>query len=256
MVLGEEVIETFQDCISDEERRQRWMVYVVNGLIWLVVAIFVIASFGMVLLFVLAARLFEWLLSEYNVRKLQSYGCTISDRQFPTVQKAANTVCQRFGVENNYRIILLPSGELNALAISFAKKKVIVILSEMMEAVIENQDQLQGLLAHELCHLVLDHTWGAYFSLYRPMRFRAARELTCDNAALVAAGNLDATKSLLKKLCVGRKLFKLVDEAALIQESQQIYKGFTGWLLKNYLSHPPAGARIKNVVTFYGEIKD
>lgn len=256
MKLGEGVVESFQDCISNEERKQRFSVYLINGLVWLVIGIFVVATLGIAILFVVFARLIEWLFSEYNVRKLQSYGCTVSAKQFPTVQKAANAVCERFGVENNYRIILLPSGELNALAISFAKKKVVVILSEMMEAVIENQDQLQALLAHELCHLVLDHTWTAKFILIRPMRYRAARELTCDNAALIGAGNLDATKALLRKLCVGRKLYKLVDEAALVQEAQQIYRGFTGWLLRNYLSHPPAGARLKNVTEFYEEIAE
>ena len=111
-------------------------------------------------------------------------------------------------------------------------------------------------MAHELCHTVLDHGWRNTFEIYKPMRYRAAREFTCDNAGLVAAESLDATTALLKKLCVGRKLFKLVDDAALIEESRQIYRGFTGWLLKQYLSHPPAGARIKNVQQFYEEIRD
>ena len=256
MSFAADIVHSFHDCISDEERKQRTSVLLINLLLWFFILIFTVATLGMALLFYLLAKFLEWVFAEYNVRRLQAYGCTISERQFPTVYRAANKVCERFGVENHYRIILLPSGELNAFAIKFARKKVVVILSEMMEAVIETPDQLQALLAHELCHTVLDHGWRNTFEIYKPMRYCAAREFTCDNAGLVAAESLDATSALLKKLCVGRKLFKLVDESALIDESGQIYRGFTGWLLKQYLSHPPAGARIKNVQQFYEEIRD
>ena len=256
MTFAADIVHSFHDCISDEERKQRTSVLLINLLLWFLILIFTVFTFGTILIFYLFAKLLEWLFSEYNVRRLQAYGCTISDRQFPTVFRAANKVCERFGVENQYRIILIPSGELNAFAIKFAKKKVVVILSEMLEAVIETPDQLQALLAHELCHTVLDHGWRNTFEIYKPMRYRAARELTCDNAGLIAAESLEATTALLKKLCVGRKLFKLVDDAALIDESRQIYRGFTGWLLKQYLSHPPAGARIKNLREFYEEIRD
>ena len=256
MSFAEDIVYSFHDCISDEERKQRTSVLLINLLLWFFILIFTVATFGMIFLFYLFAKLLEWVFAEYHVRRLQAYGCTISERQFPTVYRAANKVCERFGIENHYRIILLPSGELNAFAIKFARKKVVVILSEMMEAVIETPDQLHALLAHELCHTVLDHGWRNTFEIYKPMRYRAAREFTCDNAGLVAAESLDATTALLKKLCVGRKLFKLVDESALIDESRQIYRGITGWLLKQYLSHPPAGARIKNVQAFYEEISD
>ncbi len=256
MSFAGEIVRTFHDCISDEERKQRTSVLLVNVLLWFFILILAIASMGVILLGYLFAKLFERVFAEYNVRRLQAYGCTVSERQFPTVHRAANKVCERFGVENHYRIILIPSGELNAFAIKFARKKVVVILSEMLEAVIETPDQLQALLAHELCHTVLDHGWRNTFEIYKPMQYRAAREFTCDNAGLVAAENLEATTTLLKKLCVGRRLFKLVDDAALIDESRQIYCGFTGWLLKQYLSHPPAGARIKNVQAFYEEIRD
>lgn len=255
-VFAEEQVDTFHDCVSDDELKQRLSVTIINSLIWLVLALSVVATLGGLLLVALFGKLIQWLFSEYNVRRIQAYGCSVSERQFPTVQRAADDVCERFGIENHYRIIVVPSGELNAFAIKFAKKKVVVILSELLEAVIETPDELRALLAHELCHTVLDHGWRNTFEIYKPMRYAAARELTCDNAGLVASGNLDATRSLLKKLCVGRRLSKLVNEPALIAESQQIYRGFTGWLLRQYLSHPPAGARIKNVQEFYAELAE
>ena len=255
-LFAEDQVESFADCVSDEERKQRLSVLLVNTLIWIVLIIAVVATLGTVLIFALMGKVVQILLAEYNVRRLQAFGCTVSERQFPTVLRAANDVCDRFGIDNRYRIILIPSGELNAFAIKFAKKKVVVILSELLEAVIESPDELRALLAHELCHTVLDHGWRHTFEIYKPMRYVAGRELTCDNAGLVASGNLEATKSLLKKLCVGKRLSKLVNETSLIMESEQIYRGLTGWLLRQYLSHPPAGARIKNIETFYEELTE
>ena len=249
-----EQVTSFHDCVSKEERKQRRSVLLVNLLIWCVLVILVAATFGVILIFAVVGKALEWLLAEYNVRRLQAYGCTVSDRQFPTVHRAVEEVCERFGLQNHYRVILIPSGELNAFAIKFAKKKVVVILSELLEAVIETPDQLRALLGHELCHTVLDHGWRNTFEIYKPMRYRSARELTCDNAGLVAAGGVEATKSLIKKLCVGKKLFKLIDEPELIIEAQDIYRGLTGWLLRQYLSHPPAGARLKNLDQFHAEL--
>lgn len=255
-LFAEDEVATFGDCVSDEERKQRFSVILVNTLIWIVLVLVVAMTLGTALIFAMVGKLVQMLLAEYNVRRLQAFGCTVSERQFPTVLRAADDVCERFGIENRYRIILIPSGELNAFAIMFARKKVVVILSELLEAVIENPDELRALLAHELCHTVLDHGWRHTFEIYKPMRYVAARELTCDNAGLVASGNLEATKSLLKKLCVGKRLSKLVNESALIAESEQIYRGLTGWLLRQYLSHPPAGARIKNVQEFYEDLME
>lgn len=249
-------VTSIHDCVSKEERKQRMSVLLINLLIWCVLVILIVATMGGILILVLVGKVIETLFAEYNVRRLQAYGCTVSDRQFPTVHRAVGEVCERFGLKNQYRVILIPSGELNAFAIKFAKKKVVVILSELLEAVIETPDQLRALLGHELCHTVLDHGWRNTFEIYKPMRYRSARELTCDNAGLVASGDLDATKSLLKKLCVGKRLFKLIDEPALMNEAQDIYRGLTGWLLRQYLSHPPAGARLKNLEQFHADLSN
>ena len=112
-----EQVTSFHDCVSKEERKQRLSVLLVNLLIWCVLVILVAATFGVILIFAVVGKALEWLLAEYNVRRLQAYGCTVSDRQFPTVHRAVEEVCERFGLQNHYRVILIPSGELNAFAI-------------------------------------------------------------------------------------------------------------------------------------------
>jgi Zn-dependent protease with chaperone function len=240
----------FQQCVSDEEKRGRASVTVVNVLVWLILLGFVIASMGAALLFILPGMLINYLMAEYNVRKLEAIGATVTPQQFATVHAAASAVCRRFNVAEMPRIVVINSGESNAMALKFARKRVVLILSELLDGIIENPEQLRFLIAHEMCHGALDHGARGVFEIYKPARYRQARELTCDNAGLIAAGDLAQSKTMLMKLCAGRRLFPALSESVLIAESQRIYSGFVGWLLRQYLTHPPVGARLQNLASF------
>lgn len=241
---------SFADCVSPEERSQRLTVTITNILVWLVLAILAVSSFGVVLVLAVLGWLVNALLSEYNVRKLQAVGATVSAAQLPMVAEAVETVCQQFNIPNTYRVIVIPSGEANAFALKLARKRVVVILSELLAGIIDKPEQLRALIAHEICHCALDHGWRGVFERYKPAKYKAGRELTCDNAGLVAADSVQATKLLIRKLCVGRHLYKLLSEEALILESRTIYSGISGWLIKRHLTHPPAGARLENIDRF------
>jgi Zn-dependent protease with chaperone function len=194
------------------------------------------------------------ILSEYNVRKIQALGVTVSPRQFPKVAEALADVCQRFGLANPPRVIILGSGETNAFAVTFARKRVVLILSELLEAVLDDPRELRAVLGHEVGHTVLDHGRRGVFEMYKPARYKAARELTCDNVGLVAAGDVEGAKTVLKKLCVGKRLFSGLSEDALIDEANTIYSGLVGWFVRRHLAYPPAGTRLKNIEQFAQEL--
>ena len=54
----------------------------------------------------------------------------------------------------------------------------------------------------------------------------------------------------IRRLCVGNRLSERLDELELKKEALSIYSGFSGWLLRRKLSHPPAGTRITNIDGF------
>ena len=265
--MSVEQITSFAQCVSREERKLRFFVTLTNLVIW-----GIIGSIGIGLLYgftqdpaaltgvlvylvlFMGPWLVSYLLAEYNVRKLWALGASVSDRQFPAVREAANAVQQRFQMKEDVRIIILSSGEANAFAIKFARKRVVVIFTELLEGIIDNPEELRALLAHEMCHVVLDHGWRGTFELRKPKPYQAARELTCDNAGYVAAGDVEATKTMLRKLCAGYKLHRLLSDETLAEEAVHIYSGFAGWLIRRYLSHPPFGKRIQNVHDFATEV--
>ncbi len=243
-------IRRFEDCVSTEERRQRGSVTALNVILWIALCIAVALTFGGLLLAWGFGWLLNWLLSEYNVRKLQALGVTVSSEQFPTVFQAARQVCEQFGVRHDLRIIVLEVSSTNALAVKFARKRVVVLFTELLEGMLDKPAELRAILGHELCHQAVDFGPRGWFELYKPARYKAARELTCDNAGCAAAGDLAAAKTAIKKLCVGKYLHGQLSEGALVLESKYIYSGFVGWLLRQYLTHPPVGARLANLEAF------
>ena len=242
------------DCISREERKLRLSTMLVNVLIMIFLTVFVIASLGVMLIPVALIAILNWILSEYNVRTLQAYGTEATDRQLPEIMRELEAVCEQFDIHEIPKVIVLNAREINAFAIKFARKKVIVLLSETLEGILDKPQQLRFILGHEMGHMVLDHGTRGWFEIYKSAQYKAARELTCDNCGCAAAGNAASAKAVLKRLGVGNALHARLDERDLIEEANYIYSGLTGWLLKKYLTYPPLGRRIANINAFSSSV--
>lgn len=243
-------VRRVNECISREERKKRFGSALMNGLVWFFLVVLILATWGILLVLYGIGWVINHLLAEYQVRKLQALGTAATEKQFPEVVDALREVCDQFGVEECPKVIILNMSETNAFAIRFARKKVIVLLSEMLEGVLERPAELRFILGHELAHIVLDHGARGRFEVYKSAGYKAAREMTCDNCGCAAAGNLEAAKTALKRLGVGNALCARLDEQTLAAEADHLYSGLTGWLLKQYLTYPPLGKRLGNIAEF------
>lgn len=245
-----QAINTVNDLLSVEERKKRLSVAIVNCIVWFALLLLGLFIWPILIVYGLV-WLINWMLSEYNIRKIQALGTTVSENQFPEIYSALQSICMSLNIKKQPKIIIIGESQVNAFALRFARKKIIVILSKTLEGISENTDEVKFFIGHEVCHLILDHGARGIFEIYKPMSYRSARELTCDNCGAYFANNLENAKTSLKRLCVGNLLVHKLNEEYLINESKYIYSGFTGWLLKNYLSHPPIGKRIQNINSFF-----
>jgi Zn-dependent protease with chaperone function len=243
-------ILSISDCISKEEIRRRGLAIFINLAVWLLLTLFVLSSYGLILVVYFAIVVFNKLLSEFDVRKLRAIGVTISDDQMANVYSLLTEVCSQFQVEKIPTLIVVNQSETNAFAVRYADKHVIVLCSQLLESSMANSGEIKFILGHELAHLVLSRTFRNRFELFKLPSYRAAREMTCDSAGVAASGDIVASIEALRKLTVGHTLSRFIDTAALQTEAQQLYSGATGWLLKKYLSYPPIGKRIEHAVEF------
>jgi Zn-dependent protease with chaperone function len=246
-----ERITEIKQCISAEEKAKRSGIVFQNVVIWIFLAVITILLWGIPLVLALITWLGNWLLSEYNVRKLQAMGTAVTEDQFPEVSQALNEICEKFNIKKLPKVIIVQYSDINAMALKFARKKVIVLFSKTLEGVIDKPAELKFLLGHEIAHMILDHGTRGTFELYKNSAYKAARELTCDNCGLACSGDLEASKNAIKRLNVGNKLFDRLSDEYLIAEAQYIYSGLTGWLLKKHLTYPPFGKRLLSINGFF-----
>lgn len=237
-------------CISAEERKKRLGTAFVSVLMWFLGLLFVVGTFGVGLVMYGIGWISNWLLAEYNVRKLQAIGTEATEGSFPEIVQALDACCEQFGVAERPKVIVINDASVNAFAIRFAKKRVIVLLSEALEGVLDRPADLRFLLGHELGHHLLDFGPRRFLEVFKSAGFRAARELTCDNCGTATAGGAAPAVSVLKRLGVGHALHTRLDEAELEAEARYLESGLTGWLLRQYLTYPPLGRRIANVKAF------
>ncbi len=244
-------VNTASACVSPEEKKKRFGVYAINALIWTFLALLIVGTMGAILIFYGVGWLLNRMLAEYHVRKLQAAGVTATPRQFPEVAAALRAVCDHFGIADPPRTIILNSGDMNAFALKFARKRVLVLLTPFLEGSLGSPAELRFILGHELGHTMLDHGFRGVFEIYKPASYRAARELTCDACGCAAAGDPTSAKTALKRIVAGNELHPRLDEAELAGQAEAIYAGLTGWLLKQYLTYPPIGKRLTSISRFF-----
>jgi Zn-dependent protease with chaperone function len=250
-------IRSFSDCISEMEKKNRTSVYLVSIVIWGLLALTLFGAFmggAEPLIFYAAIGGIGWLVNvitaEYQARMIRAIGARVTEDQFPEVYEAYEQVRARFGVREDIPIVIIEAGSVNALAIKFARKKMIVLFSELINAVKDNPQQLRFFLAHELCHCILDHGSRRFLELHKPAKFKRGRELTCDNAGVVAAGSSAEAVAALGKATVGKELWGKLHQPTLEAEAKEIMSGFSGWMLSRHLTHPACGERMKNAQSF------
>jgi Zn-dependent protease with chaperone function len=152
-------IQSLNDCISQEEKKKRLGVAVISCILWLILLALVVASMGLVLLIYAFIWVVNILLSEYHVRKLQAIGTSASLDQFPEIWEALTEVCRQFHVKEAPRLIIVNDSQINAFALRFARKKVVVLLSKTLEGVLDQPEELRFFLGHEIAHICLDLTY-------------------------------------------------------------------------------------------------
>ncbi len=243
-------VSRIQQCISKAEKKARGTIYLMNGLIWLALAVISVLTMGAFLVPIAIAWLARQIWAEFHARSLIATGLTVDEEQFPEIHAAMTEVCERFGVDHHPQVVIVNHPMDNAFAVKFANRKMIVLLSDILEPLIENPAELKFILGHEMGHVLLDFGPGSWFFLYKSAPFKAARELTCDNVGMICSKSAKASVNVLKQLAVGNKLRDRISVKSTILESRHIYSGITGWFIKQYLTYPPIGHRIENLKEF------
>lgn len=178
----------------------------------------------------------------------------IGSNQFPALWEAMQRFSIKIGVHNPPDIFVLNgNGMLNAFAAKLVFRKIIVLYSDLVEALVEEKDQkqLEAVMAHELGHHVLGHTnifldWFLSPLLYIPffgLPLSRAREYSSDRVMKALVSDKEACEKALIKLAAGKILGNQTNISEYLKQRYE-ETGFFTWIAEKLSTHPHLPNRI------------
>lgn len=177
----------------------------------------------------------------------------VGPNQFPKLYESLERYSQILGLKKTPSMfILMGNGVLNAFAARLVFRQIIVIFSDLAEALLEDKDQkqLDAVVAHELGHHRLMHTtlfeWLLLPTSFIPLIYSALsrwREYSADRVMMVVTADLEVSQRALIKLAGGRLMGSQANIEEFIKQSNE-EKGFFAWLAEVMASHPHLPKRI------------
>ena len=200
-------------------------------------------TFGVVLFYIALGALFALVSKGMFIGRVRGNAVRVSERQFPHVYGSVQRMAERMELNSVPAVYVLQSGGLlNAFAIRFVGRNMIVVFSDILELAYEQGEAaLDFVVCHELAHLKRRHlTWRtlllpSFFIIWLALAYSRACEYTCDRfgAFYVPQG---AEKGILI-LAAGKKLYRQVNGDEF-QAQSRTETGFWVWYSEIYSTHP------------------
>ncbi|MBI3337123.1 MAG: M48 family metallopeptidase [Candidatus Staskawiczbacteria bacterium] len=210
------------------------------------IALNILTSLGFVI-YILAIILFILFSHFLSLGHIRMNGIKIGHNQFTNLWEAANKLSKSIGMRTPPNIYVINgNGILNAFATKLIFKRVIVIYSDLAEALMESGDtkQVEAVMAHEIGHHVLGHTrWinllilPAQFAPFLGKALSRAREYSADRVMLALVPELKVGQKALIKLAGGKMWGNMANVDIFIKQGKE-EKGFFAWLSEVFSTHP------------------
>jgi Zn-dependent protease with chaperone function len=228
-----------------------WM-YIVSVFGWLLVAVLVVALFGIPLIIIG----FFWLINALGemlfMAHLKTNAVRVSDTQLPELYRVVATSCARLKMPVP-EVYVMQENVWNAFAAKFFGRRVVVLLSGAVDSILLKGDhqQLAWLVGHEL-----GHHWAGHLNLSQKLAkmggfviwltlWHSRRaELTSDRVGLYCAGNLKSAQRALINATVGAQLADRVNPEQAVAQWRQHRGEFFVCYRTLYSTHPQLLARL------------
>lgn len=209
-----------------------------------------IFSFPFVIVLLILFGIFSFILTLGQIR-LNSI--KIGPGQFPSVYDAVGKLSKKLGFKKQPDVfVMMGNGVLNAFAAKLIARKLLVIYSDLAEALLENknQGQLEAALSHELGHHALGHTswwmWILEPGMLIPFlgsAYSRQREYSADRIMRSLVDDQDTCDRALVKLAAGKRLGQETNIDAFVDQAIA-ERGFFSWFAEKVATHPHLAHRI------------
>lgn len=184
-------------------------------------------SLGLVLFIILALWIGRRISELIALAYIKTNAIEVSSKQFPEIYNIARSFADQLGKQLP-SIYVLQNNVWNSFAMKLAGKKVVVLLSGAIDAILlkGSKKQLAWLIGHELGHHFAGHlnfwrrivsSMGSWF-FWIYLWYNRRCELTCDRYGLACAGSLEDSIRAICNMTVGAQLASELNvDEALVQ---------------------------------------
>lgn len=239
------------------EKRAFWTLFVFALPIWAAIIISLVMSVVGIFVFLFIV-LVGWII----IRLLRAYllgnSVRVTPDNFPDVYNTTEEIKKQLNYDKPIEVYILYSPILNAFATVFRGTRIVVLLSEVVEAFTEDDiRELKYLLGHEIGHVVAGHfsIWARMVWIFRwiPVIFNwysRGCEYTADRIGYIVSGDINTTVSAITKFVVGNKLSKKVNLELLRKQAEEVRYTLSGRYGELFSTHPYLVKRIVELETY------
>lgn len=247
-----------EDLMDPRERTLGSITLALGAVIWLAV---LVITHGYALLVLAGAWLLYMFFQSAMIAHLKGNGVELSSEQLPELHARLIECCERLRMRVlPEAYILNGNGVLNSFATHFLREEYVILTSDIVDAMLQNDDGLRFYIGHELGRLRVKHVFGLLLRgpvLWLPLvgaAYSRARQRTCDLHGAACCGSPEASVRALGAMAVGRNRWRKLNLNAYVRQTShaagfwmsfhELVSGYP-WLTRRaaYLMGDPLAAR-------------
>lgn len=185
-----------------------------------------LGTLGIIWIYMIFIYLFVLMAHSALISHLKGNAVRITPRQFPELHARIEACCQKVGLERLPESYLMTGdGMLNAFATRFLRRYYVVLLSDIVDALEDDQEGINFYIGHELGHIARQHVanqWWMGPAMFLPLlgsAYRRAQEYTCDQYGAACCASLASASRAMAVLAAGTQRWKHMDSQAFIEQS-------------------------------------
>ncbi len=212
------------ELVYPRERTLSNITLVLGLLAWLAI---IAGTFGVALIFLAVGFLLYLFIQSTLIAHIKGNGVELTENQFPDLYSQFVACCDRLQMKTRPQAYILNgNGVLNAFATKFLNTQYVVLMSNTVDAMKNQDDGIRFYIGHELGHLRMKHLskhllrWPVLWLPLLGAAYSRARESTCDRHGLACSGSPEGAARALAALSAGAERWKQLDLKAYVNQAK------------------------------------
>ncbi len=196
----------------------------ISAIVWVLL---IVGTLGIGLIYLLLAFIIYLFAQSAFISYIKGDGVRVSETQFPDLNDRLRKCCDRIGMTEVPAMYLLRADVFNALATKFLGRNFIVLFTDVVDALEDQQDAIDFYIGHELGHIHRKHLKWNFFllpALFLPLlgaAYRRAEEYTCDRYGAACSASDDDIRAALAAISAGDTRWKTLSHVSFMEQVQQ-----------------------------------